>query len=68
MGEQLEFSRCVLRIGIFSQMIDFLTKKRSKGDQFSGKGLLEDLWIVKPALTHMAPKVSDQQIFKELHQ
>ena len=43
-------------------MGDFLTKKRSKGDQFSGKGLLGDLWIVKPALTHIAPRGSDQKI------
>ena len=49
-------------------MGDFLTKKRSKGDQFSGKGLLGDLWIVKPALIYMAPKVTDQLIFKEVHQ
>ena len=44
---------CITRCDIF-QMGHFLTKKRSKGDQFSGKGVLGDLWIVKPALTHIA--------------
>ena len=40
----------------------FLTKKRSKGDQFSGKGLPGDLWIVRPTITDIAPWVSDQNI------
>ena len=49
-------------------MGDFLTKKISKGDQFSGKGLLGDLWMVKLALTHIAPRVSGQKIAREVHQ